>query len=182
MQADPPRPPGLIAIAAVFTAIGLMSFGSGMSAWIRREVVIRRRWMDERSFLSGLALCQIAPGANGVSLAALVGTMLRGTPGMLAALLGMLVPPAALMVVLGAGLAALHDQPWLDSTLGGLGAAAIGLTLANAIGMSRSGIRSPEGFAVVVGIVLAIGVFRLPLLAVVLLALPISLAFAAWRR
>jgi chromate transporter len=182
MQADPPRPPRLIAIAAVFTAIGLMSFGSGMSAWIRREVVIRRRWMDERSFLAGLTLCQIAPGPSGVNLATLVGTMLRGTPGMLAALLGMVVPPAALLVALGAGLAALHDRPWLDSTLAGLGAAAIGMTLSNAIGMSRSGVRSLGDFAVLVGIVLAIGVFRLPLIAVLVLAVPVSLALAAWRR
>ncbi len=182
MSPDPVPPPSLGAIAAIFAAIGLQSFGGGMSAWIRREVVIRRGWMDERSFLAGLTLCQIAPGPNGVNLATLVGTVLRGGPGALAALIGMVGPPAVLVVALGAALAALHNQPWLDPAMAGLGAAAIGMTLANAIGMTRSGVRTPGGIAVTAGTALAIGVFRLPLFVVLLAMVPLSLLLAARQR
>jgi chromate transporter len=182
MSPDPVRPPSLIAIAAVFAAIGLQSFGGGMSAWIRREVVVRRGWMDERSFLVGLTLCQIAPGANGVNLATLVGTALRGAPGMLVALLGMVGPPAVLVCVLGVGLEALRNQPWLDPAMAGLGAAAIGLTLSNAIGLTRGNVRTPGGIAVTVGTAIAIGVLRLPLLPVLLVAVPVSLLLAARKR
>ena len=101
---------------------------------------------------------------------------------MLAALLGMVGPPAVLVVVLGAGLQALQSQPWLDPAMGGLGAAAIGLTLANAIGMTRSGIRTPGAIAVTAGTALAIGVARLPLAGVLVVWPCLSLLLAARRR
>ena len=134
------------------------------------------------SFLVGLTLCQIAPGANGVNLATLVGTALRGAPGMLVALLGMVGPPAVLVCVLGVGLEALRNQPWLDPAMAGLGAAAIGLTLSNAIGLTRGNVRTPGGIAVTVGTAIAIGVLRLPLLPVLLVAVPVSLLLAARKR
>jgi chromate transporter len=182
MPADPNRPPGLIAIAAVFAGIGLQSWGGGTTAWIRREVVSRRGWMDERSFLVALTLCQIAPGANGVNLATLIGTALRGLPGMAAALLGMVGLPAVLLTALGAGLEALHGRPWVDPVMAGLGAAAIGLTLANAISLTKGNVRTPGQIVVAAGTAIAIGLLRLPLVAVLLVAVPASLALAARRR
>jgi chromate transporter len=179
MPADTPPPPRLVAIVAVFAAIGLQSWGGGLSAWIRREVVVRRGWMDERSFLVGLTLCQIAPGPNGINLAVLIGTALRGGPGALAALLGMVGLPAVLVLALGAGLAALHDQPWLGPTMAGLGAAAVGLTLANAFDLNRRNVRTAGGLAVTAVTAVAIGVFRLPLLAVLVVVVPVSLLLAA---
>lgn len=176
---DPPPPPRLGAIFTVFAVIGLQSWGGGLSAWIRREVVTRRGWMDERSFLVGLTLCQIAPGPNGINLAVLIGTALRGGPGALAALGGMVGLPAVLVVGLGAGLAMLHDQPWLGPTMAGLGAAAIGLTLANAFDLNRRNVRTVSGLAVTAATVIAIGVFRLPLLAVLAVLVPVSLLLAA---
>src|SRR5271170_3864403 len=101
MVSPPDRPP-LSDIARLFLSIGLQSFGGGTSAWIRREVVTRRNWMTEQQFVSGLALAQIAPGANGVNLAVFVGTTLRGANGALAALSGMLLAPVVVILLLGA--------------------------------------------------------------------------------
>lgn len=182
MHTDTPPPPGLAAITAAFAAIGLKSWGGGMSAWIRRDIVLRRGWMDERSFLAGLTLCQIAPGPNGVNLATLVGAELRGGAGALAAVLGLVLPPAALLLGLGAGLAVLRDTPGLGSAMAGLGAAAIGLTFANAIELSRRNLRSPAGLALSVATAGAIVVLSLPLPAVLAVALPLGLLLAARRR
>jgi chromate transporter len=174
--------PSLSAIAAAFTAIGLQSWGGGMTAWIRREVVVRRRWVEERPFLAVLTICQIAPGPNVVNLAAMIGTMLRGTAGALAALLGMVGPPAVLVVVLGAGLVAFKDIPGLGSCMAGLGAAAIGLTLANAISMTRQAVSGPAAAVVIAAVAVAFGLLGVPLLVVLVVALPASMGLAAWRR
>ena len=41
-----------------FVNIGLMGFGGGLTASVRREVVTRRGWLDDRQFLTGYALSQ----------------------------------------------------------------------------------------------------------------------------
>ena len=68
----------LSALFLGFLSIGAMSFGGGLAAWIRREAVQRRGWLDDRQFLSGYALSQIVPGATNVNLAVFIGSQLRG--------------------------------------------------------------------------------------------------------
>jgi chromate transporter len=174
--------PSLATIAAAFTSIGLQSWGGGMSAWVRREVVGRRRWMEERPFLAGLTICQIAPGPNSVNLAAMVGTLLRGAAGAVAALAGLVGPPAVLVVVLGAGMLTLRNVPAFGSGMAGLGAAAIGLTFANAVTMTRRAVYGPGAVVVIAGVAVAFGLLGVPLLVVLAVALPASLGLAAWRR
>ncbi len=175
-----PPPPRLVTIAFVFASVGLQSWSGGMSAWIRREVVLRRRWMDEPSFLAGLTLCQIAPGANAINLAVLIGTQLRGAAGALAAVGGLVVPPALLLLVLGAGLAALHALPGLSSAMAGLGASAIGLMFANAAQLARNNLRSKAAIAVAVLTAGAVGLLRLGLLPVLAVMIPASLLLACF--
>src|SRR5215211_1599010 len=50
----------LLGLFLVCLQIGLFSFGGGLSGWIYQEVVVRRRWMSEDEFLSGLALSRPA--------------------------------------------------------------------------------------------------------------------------
>ena len=73
--------PRLASLFAAFVSIGMMSFGGGLAAWIRREVVQRRGWLDDQQFLSGYALSQLVPGASNVNLSVFIGAQLRGVPG-----------------------------------------------------------------------------------------------------
>ncbi len=84
-----PRRPSLASLFVGFVSIGMMSFGGGLAAWIRREVVQRRGWMDDQQFLSGYALSQLVPGATNVNLSVFIGAQLRGVPGAVAAVLGL---------------------------------------------------------------------------------------------
>ncbi|MDT8294633.1 chromate transporter, partial [Roseomonas mucosa] len=84
-----PAPPGLREIFLAFAKIGLTSFGGGLSGWMMREFVQNRRWLDEREFLSGLALSQAFPGINTVNLSIWIGYRLRGGRGALAGAGGM---------------------------------------------------------------------------------------------
>ena len=167
----PPTPRQLF---ACFARISLLSVGGGLSAWIRRSVVERNRWMDETQFLSGFALSQIAPGPSAVNLAVFVGATLGGRLGAAASLLGLTVAPFALIVVLGWAIG-VHPLPAAASrALAGLGAGAIGLMIATGIRMGRRGLRGavPLALAVATTAALAAGV---KLLAVLAVALPLSL-------
>ncbi|MBV9538478.1 MAG: chromate transporter [Acidisphaera sp.] len=177
-----PPPPSLRAIAFVFLGIAMQSFGGGLSGWIRREIVQRRGWMTDPQFLSGLALCQIAPGPNAVNLSVFIGTSLRGGAGALAALLGMIGAPMALVIAMGAAIATFGRYPLVSSVMAGVGAAAIGLNLATGLRMARRGVRSVPAAAIVLAAIIAIGGLNANFLASVAVLLPLSLLMAARSR
>lgn len=48
-----------------FLSLGVTAFGGpAMIAYIHRKVVGQRRWLDDRTFRDGVALCQTIPGAT----------------------------------------------------------------------------------------------------------------------
>lgn len=171
----------LTEIALVFGRIGATSFGGGLSAWIYREVVDQRRWLDEDEFLSGLTLAQILPGPNVVNLSIYVGQRLRGFVGGLTAVMAMMLPPMAAVLVIVALFQNVAHISWVHDFLEGLAAAAIGMSLSVGVKAARRAARTSAWLLLVVGGVFgAIALMRWPLLVVVLGAVPLALALA-WR-
>ncbi len=178
---EPPRRTSLASLFAAFVSIGMMSFGGGLAAWIRREVVQRRGWLDDQQFLSGYALSQLVPGASNVNLAVFIGTQLRGVPGAVAAVLGLTALPVAIVLALGALYLRSQGMPGgtlFSTALTGMGAVAIGLNLGTGIRLGRRHIRRVAPALVMVAIAIAIGVLGFPLLYVLAVMLPVSLALA----
>ncbi|MDA8049819.1 MAG: chromate transporter [Rhodospirillales bacterium] len=177
-RGGPPSHPRPGSLFVAFLRIGAESFGGGLSAWIRREVVEQRGWMSDRRFLSALALCQILPGANAVNLAVFIGTTLGGAAGAAAAFAGLMALPAGIVLVLGVLYAAFGASGVVDAALAGAGIGAIGLTLAVGVRLARRNVRDLPGAAIMAATALAVGVLRLDLLAVLAVLGPVSLAVA----
>jgi len=177
-----PSSPSLATLFTTFSRIGMQSFGGGLSGWIRREIVQKRHWLEERPFLSGLAVAQIAPGANAVNLSVFIGTTLRGGAGALAAFAGMMALPAVIVLALGAIYLRHHALPGIEAVLGGVGAGAIGLTLATAIRMTGRGVRGWREAAVTAATATLIGVLRFELLPVLVVMIAVSLLLNARAR
>src|SRR5215468_9067089 len=91
---------GLPALFVAFFRLGVMSFGGGTAGWLYREIVERQRWIDDMQFLSGAALGRLMPGSGGVNLTVQVGQLLRGSSGAMAAALGLLSGPLAIVLAL----------------------------------------------------------------------------------
>lgn len=182
----PPAPPAsLAALFISFLAIGATSFGGGLTGWIRRELVEKRGWIDDQQFLSSYGLSQMVPGATNVNLAVLIGTQLRGVAGALTAIAGMLLMPLAILLIVGAFYFAAHGSPGgrlLNIALAGAGAAAIGFNIATGIRLARHNIRRIGPGLIAAAIVVGIGILRIPLLEVLLVMLPTSLALTLWQR
>jgi chromate transporter len=71
--------PAYIDSFLAFSRIGLTAFGGlAMFAHARKYVVDKSKWMDAITFDSGLALCQVIPGAIIIQLVAFVGLKLKG--------------------------------------------------------------------------------------------------------
>jgi len=174
-------PPGLGEIFLAFGKIGLTSFGGGLSGWMLREFVQNRRWISEPDFLNGLALAQAFPGVNVVNLSLWIGFRLRGGPGALAGVLGIVVPAMLVAIAAVAAFGEVAQVQAVHVALAGAAAAAIGLSLQMGVRTARRAARSVVPVAVIVATFLAIGVLRLPLLPVIAVAAPFSIAHAAWR-
>lgn len=107
----------LFEVLAVFLRLGLTSFGGPIAhlGYFREEFVVRRRWLDDRTYADLVALCQFLPGPASSQTGIALGMMRAGLPGSLAAWLGFTLPSALLMMAaaygvasLGADMAALH--------------------------------------------------------------------------
>jgi chromate transporter len=182
MQQQRTAPPSLLALFWVFLAVGMQSFGGGLSGWIRRAIVERRGWMSEAQFLSGLALCQITPGPNAVNLAVFIGTTLRGHTGALSAVAGILGLPMVVVLALGALFATVQNLGGVESAMTGIGAVAIGFNLATGLRMARRGVVRWEGAAIALAASLAVGLLGVNLLLAVLVLVPLGLATAPGSR
>jgi chromate transporter len=89
--------------------LGLTSFGGPIAhlGYYHAEYVMRRRWLDERTFADLVALCQFLPGPASTQVTVGVGLLRAGLPGAFAALAGFVLPSALLMVAFGYGVDAL---------------------------------------------------------------------------
>lgn len=156
-------PPTHLSLFLVFCRIGLTSFGGGISGWLLREFVQQRKWLTEEEFLNGLALSQAFPGVNVSNMAIWIGYRLLGTSGALLSLLGIIVPPAFLIVGLAAVSDSLQRYPVTHVALTGAAAAAIGLSASMAIVTIQRLPRQVVSFAIMAASFVAVGILRWPL-------------------
>jgi chromate transporter len=180
-----PPPPSLATLFLSFLTIGSTSFGGGLLGWIRRELVERRGWIDDQQFLVHYGLSQMVPGATNVNLSVIIGAQLRGVPGAIAAVAGLLLAPLAILLAFGTFYFAAHGGSGgrlLNGALVGAGAAAIGFNLATGLRLAWHNIRRVGPALVATAIVIAIGVLRIPLLEVLLVMLPVSIVVAVTER
>lgn len=173
--------PTLWQVCAVFSKIGLTSFGGGLSGWMMREIVQRRGWISEADFLAGLALAQAFPGVNVVNLAIWIGFRLRGGAGALLAALGIVVPPLAFALALTAIFSQVSDSRGVHLGMAGIAAAAVGLSLQTGLRAARRAARGVLPLVVMVITFCAIFLLRLPLLWVVGVMAPGSIGMAYLR-
>jgi len=164
---------------AIFARIGLTSFGGGLSGWLLRTFVQDYRWLTEDEFLNGLAIAQALPGVNVSNMAVWIGYRLRGSIGAFASLAGIILPPAIVIVLLAVVFTSLRRFDLTHVALTGAGAAAIGLSLVMGITAARRVPRRALPIAVMAATFVAVAFLRVPLIWVVLVGCPISVALAA---
>src|SRR6266550_247126 len=178
-------PPGLVELFLAFAKMSLAGFG-GVLVWARRGIVDQRRWMTADEFNETYALCHFLPGPNVVNLSVVFGSRFRGIPGSIAAFAGLLGPPVVIMTILAALYARYGEIDALRRILAGVSCAAVGLLLSAVFRMMMPLIkrRDPIGLVILAAVFIAIGLLRLPLPAVLLVASPVSIAisFVVRRR
>jgi chromate transporter len=168
-------PPSLPALFMAFARMSLAGFG-GVLVFARRAIVEQHRWMTADEFNETFALCHFLPGPNIVNLSMVFGSRLRGIAGGIAAFAGLLLPPTLIMTVLAIIYAHFGDVDVLRRSLAGISCAAVGLLIAVVFRMMTPLFKRMDaiGLILMLAVFTAIGVLRLPLQAVLLVAIPLS--------
>lgn len=174
-----PQPRSLADLFWSFTILAMQGFG-GVVAIVQRELVDKKQWMTRAEFVEEWAVAQVMPGPNVVNLAMIIGNRFFGLPGALSALAGMLCFPLIVLLLAVILYAQIAHHPGVAGALRGMSAVAAGMIIASGLRLLPVLRTHPLGVllasAVTVVTLLAIAVFRLPLVYVLLLLGSVSMA------
>lgn len=131
--------PALFAIFWSFFKIGAFTFGGGyaMIPLIQHEVINRRSWIEEHTFLDMLTLAQTAPGPISLNTAVFVGYKCRGVLGALIAVLGVVLPSFFIILLIAIFFSEIRTNHWVDAAFKGMRPAVVALIVAPIIGLCR---------------------------------------------
>jgi chromate transporter len=173
LEASPDRqPPTLGAALRFWLQLGLISFGgpAGQIAIMHRELVERRRWIDESHFLDALNCCTLLPGPEAQQLATYVGWRLHGVRGALIAG-GLFVLPAAVLLAVLSWIYAEHGQvPAVAAVLAGVRPAVVAIVAAALIRLGRKSLESGLALAIALAAFVALRTLAVPFPLIVLAA------------
>ncbi len=126
-------------VFSVFLKLGLTSFGGPIAhlGYFRDELVMRRRWLDDRAYADLVALCQFLPGPASSQVGFALGLMRAGWAGALAAFAAFTLPSAILLVLFASAASALSG-PVGEGAIAGLKIAAVAVVAQAVCGMARS--------------------------------------------
>jgi chromate transporter len=173
----PPQPesrPSLTSIISAFGFIGFTSFGGARAAYFRHAMVVSRRWLTDEQFLEGLTISQILPGPNISNLSVYLGQRLRGLMGAILAVIAVLLPGTVMIVALAMAYFGHGNLPGLPAVFKGVGAAAVGLSLATTLQVGVKGARRRLDWLVILITFLAVGFLHVSLLIPLLTIAPVS--------
>lgn len=181
---EPPRavPPFTTALRFWFL-LGCISFGgpAGQIAVMHTELVDKRRWIDEASFLRALNVCMLLPGPEAMQLATWIGWRLHGTRGGLVAGALFVLPAAVLLALLSWLYLRFGGSPIAAGVVFGLQAAVLGIIAHAARKIGGRVLRTPFAFALAAVALAAIAFASVPFPALVFGAALLGLAVRCWR-
>jgi chromate transporter len=133
-------PPGNTAeVFAAFLRLGLTSFGGPVAhlGYFHEDIVVRRKWLDEKAYVDLVALSQFLPGPASSKVGIAIGLSRAGYVGALAAWAAFTLPSAIALLLFGYGVNSLGNalgSGWLH----GLKVAAVAVVANAVLTMMRS--------------------------------------------
>ena len=123
-----------------FFKIGAFTFGGGyaMIPLIQREVVNRRKWLEEEEFVDMLAVAQSLPGPISLNTAVFVGNKVKGVPGSLVSSLGIILPSFVVILLIAMVFTEFKENPGVERVFKGIRPAVVALIAAPLWKMGKS--------------------------------------------
>lgn len=152
----------LTELALVFLKLGVIGFGGPAAhvALMRKELVIKRRWLDQDELLRMFAACNLIPGPSSTELAIFIGHRRAGWRGMLVAGASFILPAALIMLAVAWAYVRWGRHPAALHMLAGIRPIVVGIVAWAAIELGRGLVRDwpRAAIAVMAAAMLILGV------------------------
>lgn len=155
-----------------WSTVAMNSFGgpAGQIAAMHDEIVERRGWVTEPSFLHALNYCMLLPGPEAQQLATYLGWIRKGLRGGLLAG-GLFILPGFLSILaLSVLYAEWGDVAWVEGIFRGIGPAVIAVVAHAVLRIGRRTIKNGSMMSLAIGAFVAIFFFQVAFPLIVLLA------------
>jgi chromate transporter len=137
--------------------------------------------MTEEEFFSGYSLAQVLPGVNSTNMAVYIGQHVRGAIGSTVALSALLTGPFVAVIAAASAYRYLIALPGFQAAMAGIATVAIAMIFRLGISSARDSFHHVPSLLVLIATFVAVGILRWPLLPVILVLVPVSVA-ASWSR
>ena len=104
---------------------------------IQKEVVNRKKWLDDEEFMDMLAIAQSVPGPISLKTAVFVGNKMRGCKGCLMTSLGIILPSFIVILLIALVFTEFKDNPDVERVCKGIRPAVVALIAAPLWGMGK---------------------------------------------
>jgi chromate transporter len=130
----------LAELVRYFLYLGALGFGGPVAlvGFMHRDLVERRRWIDEDEYRLGVALAQIMPGPLAAQLAIALGYFQHGVLGATAVGAAFIVPSFLMVVAISIAYVRFGGLWWMQALFYGIGAAVIAIIAIAAFKLARS--------------------------------------------
>lgn len=158
---EPSRHLPVATVFLAFLRLGLTSFGGPVAhlGYFREAFVVKRRWLDERSYADLVAMSQFLPGPASSQVGIGIGLAKAGIPGAIGAWLAFTLPSTVAMITFGYGIAS-YAERIPASLLHGLKVVAVAVVAQAVWGMAR--VLCPDPPRLTMAVLAALGVLTVP--------------------
>jgi chromate transporter len=172
MAESRPAPKSSWELFTTFFLVAMQAFG-GALAVTKQTLIDHKRWYTKEEYVEMLTLVQTLPGPNNCKIIIMTGDRYFGLKGALMGLLGFTIVPLTSVCTLSYFMSDFLANEVIVGILKGVLAAVAGLSIGTALSLSETYHKHPLGrplWMLGAGITfVSIAIFRVPLLAVLLL-------------
>lgn len=144
---------------SAFVRIGSFTFGGGyaMIPLIQKEVVEKKKWMNETDFIDMLAMAQSAPGVIAINTSIFIGYKLKGLKGSIVASLGTILPSFTIILLIAIFFTNFKENTVVERMFKSIRPAVVALIAAPLFQMAKSaGVSWKNIFIPIIAVVLIV--------------------------
>ena len=167
-----------------FFKIGAFTLGGGyaMLPIIQKEVVEKKKWIDEMEFLNMVAVSQSAPGPLAVNISAFVGKKINGVKGLIVSTLGAVLPSFIIIILVASVFLGIEDNPIVQRVFQGIRPAIVALIAVPVISMGKTANVNKKNFIIPLLSAVLVAIFKVTPVYIILGAAVIGIIDVVRRK
>ena len=167
-----------------FFKIGAFTLGGGyaMLPIIQKEVVEKKKWIDETEFLDMVAVSQSAPGPLAVNISAFVGQKMSGIAGLVVSTLGAILPSFIIIILVASVFLGIEDNPIVQRGFKGIRPAVVALIAVPVISMGKTAKVNKKNIIIPILAAVLVAIFKITPIYIILGAALIGIIDVVRRR